>query len=80
MADGEMALSTNAARRKEQWYRCQKRRLSALQTDPDHPMHGTVAGYRYGCRCESCRAARHEYYVQVERPARRARRERTGRW
>ena len=79
MMDGEMRLSLNRARRKRQEYRCRLRRLSALGADPAHPMHGTATGYRYGCRCDRCRAARHEYYVEREREARRLRYETTGR-
>ena len=74
-----MTLSLNRARRKRQEYRCRLRRLAELGTDTTHPMHGTVTGYRYGCRCERCRAARHEYYVERERAARCARYEMTGR-
>ena len=61
--DGEMALSTNRARRRAQEYRCRMRKLSELRANPEHPMHGTMTGYRYGCRCEWCRAAQHEYHV-----------------
>ena len=61
--DGEMALSVNRARRRAQEYCCRVRKLSALRADPESPMHGTMTGYRYGCRCERCRAARHEYHV-----------------
>lgn len=77
--DGEMALSLNRARRKRQEYRRRSRRLAALRADPAHPMHGTATGYFYGCRCERCRAARHERYVEQEREARRLRYEMTGR-
>ena len=61
--DGEMALSRNRARRRAQEYRCRVRKLRGLEGDPTSPMHGTMTGYRYGCRCERCRAARHEYHV-----------------
>lgn len=28
-----------------------------MAENPKHPKHGTVAGYRYGCRCEVCKHA-----------------------
>ena len=45
--------------------------LAELGADPGHPMHGTMTGYRYGCRCERCRAARHEYHVRTYASKRR---------
>lgn len=32
-----------------------------MQQDPNDPRHGTRTGYTYGCRCDKCKAASHEY-------------------
>ena len=32
--------------------------LARMRADESDPLHGTVAGYTYGCRCERCRAAK----------------------
>ncbi len=63
--DGGPGLSDSTARRKRQEYECRVRRLAELRADPAHPMHGTMTGYRYGCRCERCRAARHEQHLMT---------------
>ena len=42
---------------------CRARRLERMRRDPADPLHGTVTGYSYGCRCERCREARHEAYL-----------------
>ena len=69
--DGTGHLSDLPARRKRQEHECRARRLAELRADPGHPMHGTMTGYRYGCRCERCRAARHEYHVRTYASRRR---------
>lgn len=30
--------------------------------------HGTITGYSYGCRCDSCKQARRDYYQLSKRP------------
>ena len=42
---------------------CRARRLERMRRDPSNPLHGTVTGYTYGCRCDRCREARHEAYL-----------------
>lgn len=61
--DGGPGLSDSPARRRRQEYECRLRKLAELRADPEHPPHGTMKGYGYGCRCERCRRARHEYHV-----------------
>lgn len=77
---GDMALSSNKIRRKVQEYECRKKALQEMSADHGDRRHGTISGYSYGCRCERCRKARHDYYIEHERDMRRARHERTGRW
>lgn len=38
-----------------------------IQSDPDHPMHGTVSGYYYGCRCKECKMAQSFYFRELSR-------------
>lgn len=45
--------------------------LRELEGNERHPLHGTRAGYSYGCRCERCKAAIRAY--ELERKARRQR-------
>lgn len=35
-----------------------------LEADPLDPQHGTRTGYIYGCRCDKCRQANHDYSVE----------------
>lgn len=41
------------AKNAEEWRR--------ILADESHPYHGTVKGYRHGCRCDRCGAAMREY-------------------
>lgn len=58
------------------WKRSACAALAVMRDDPCDPRHGTAKGYNYGCRCERCRAAKHERYETRYEAARRARWER----
>ena len=70
MSDG-IDWSHNAARRKRQTEACKARRLARMADDPDDELHGTPTGYDYGCRCDRCRAAKHEWYEASYRERRK---------
>ena len=45
---------------------CRARRLALMERNGRDPLHGTVTGYNYGCRCIRCRAAKHTAYVRYK--------------
>lgn len=38
-----------------------RNRLIAMCDDPMDKRHGTTTGYKYGCRCNRCKAAQSEF-------------------
>lgn len=71
--DGDMANNSASnlswapkkthAQRHADW----KRKLAAqLARDPNHPRHGTMTGWRAGCKCTECANAGKAYWRRLE--------------
>ena len=47
--------------RRARWNKCREKRLAEMKANPYDRAHGTVTGYKYGCRCPYCGFAESEY-------------------
>lgn len=58
--------------RKQRYAASARAALAEMRADPSDRRHGTATGYNYGCRCDRCRAAKHEWY-EIEKGIRNGR-------
>ena len=63
----EAGLEAARIERNERVKSKHKKYLEKLKENPNDKRHGTRSGYVYGCRCDACKAARHDSWMKEKK-------------